>query len=270
LTDLTIPQYTGLDAELYDADYADYQTGDVEFYVEEAVRCGKPLLELGCGTGRIAIPIAEAGLEVVGVEISRDMLAVAQRKVAALAPEIAARITLIQGDMVDFSLDHRFDLAIVPFRTFLCLMTIEDQKRALINIRRHLNPDGRLILNFFDPDLREILDYNEQMRNVQKLMNRFSRPATGNQVVEWSSWDYNITEQTIEEQRNYVEYAPDGDFVKSSFVTLRIRYIFRWEMHHLLELCGYRIEALYGDFKRAPFRARGEQIWIARVDGGEG
>ncbi len=262
-SDHSLEQYRGLDAELYDADYADYKTGDVEFYVEEAVKRGKPMLELACGTGRITIPTATAGIEVTGLDISPDMLAVARRKVAKLDPEVAGRITLLQGDMRDFQLDRKFDLVTIPFRAFICLMTVEDQKATLVNVRNHLNPNGKLILNFFDPDLREVLDHSDRLRNVQKLMNQFTHPVTGNPVKEWSSWDFNISEQTLEELRNFVEYAPDGSIINSTFVSLRLRYIFRFEMQHLFELCGFRVETLYGDFKRGPFRAGGEQIWVA-------
>lgn len=259
----TISQYTGIDAELYDSDYAGYDPSDIYFYVEEAVKCGSPVLELGCGTGRITIPIANAGIEVVGVEISPDMLEIARQKIAELPAVTGEKITLVQGNMCDFHLDRKFDLAIIPFRVFLCLMTIEEQKQALLNIRRHLNDGGKLIVNFFDPDLREILDHNEHQRNVQKLMNRFKHPKTGNPVTEWSCWDYDINEQTITETRNYIEQDSENNIVGNKFVKLSIRYIFRWEMHHLFELCGFKIEALYSDFDRSPFRARGEQIWVA-------
>lgn len=262
IIDSALEQYTGLDAELYDIDYSDYDTGDKQYYVEEAVKCGKPMLELACGTGRITIPTAIAGIEVVGIDISEDMLAIARRKVAELDPEIAERITLLQGDMRSFQLNRKFDLITIPFRAFICLTTVEDQKSTLINVRNHLNPGGKLILNFFDPDLREVLDHSERFRNVQKLMNRFTHPTTGNAVKEWSTWDYNITEQTIEELRNFVEFGPDDSILKSTFFSFKLRYIFRWEMHHLFELCGFKVLELYGDFKRGLFRAGGEQIWV--------
>jgi len=259
----SIEQYRGIDAELYDSDYAEYDPSDIHFYVEEAVKCGTTVLELGAGTGRITIPIANAGIDVVGVEISDDMLQIARRKVAESPPEIGERITLVQGNMCDFELNRTFELIIIPFRVFICLMTVEEQKQALYNVRRHLTETGKLIINFFDPDLREILDQKDRFRTNQILMNRFTHPVSGNPVKEWSTWDYDLTEQTIEEIRNYVEQDNDGEIVNSTFVTLRVRYIFRWEMHHLLELCGFKVEALYGDFDRSPFQARSEQIWVA-------
>lgn len=259
----SIEQYRGLDALLYDSDYATYDPSDIHFYVEEASRCGSPVLELGCGTGRITIPIANAGVDVVGVEISPDMLEIARQKVSETPPAVAERISLVQGNMCDFDLGRTFDLVIIPFRVFICLMTVDEQKQALRNVHRHLNEGGRLILNYFDPDLREILDHNERMRSNQIFMNQFAHPLTGNPVKEWSTWDYDLTEQTIKEVRNYVEQDHQGNIVNSTFVKLSVRYIFRWEMHHLLELCGFHVEALYGDFDRTPFRARAEQIWVA-------
>jgi len=221
------------------------------------------MLEFACGTGRITIPTAYRGIEVVGIDISPDMLAIAKRKVAELDQDIADKIMLFEGDMRDFKIERKFDLVTIPFRAFICLTTVEDQKATLRNAHRHLNPGGRLILNFFDPDLREVLDHHDRMASVQRLMNRFKHPVTGNPVKEWSTWDYNITEQTISELRNFVEYGADGSILKSTFFSFKLRYILRWEMHHLLELCGFKVEELYGDFNRGPFRAGGEQIWIA-------
>lgn len=261
------PQYSGLDAELYDADYADYNTGDVGFYVEEAVACGQTVLELACGTGRITIPIATAGVEVVGVEISDDMLGIFRRKLGTLEPEIASRITLVKGDMRNFKIDRKFDLIIIPFRSFICLLTVEDEKETLLNVRNHLTPNGKLILNFYDPSFREILEYDGNPSDTQTFMNRFRHPISGNEVEEWSSWRYDLTSQTIDEHRNYIERNSEREIVNSTLVTLTVRYIHRWEMQHLLELCGYKVEALYGDFNRKPFRARGEQIWVATPAG---
>lgn len=139
-----------LDADLYDA-YGLGVPGDVEFYVQEARRAGSPVLEIGCGTGRITLPVAQAGIEVTGIDISPAMLDVARKKLGALAPETRSRVKLVEADMREFSLADRFRLIMAPYRAFLALLTVDDQKRALGRFRDHLAEGGRLILNFFDP-----------------------------------------------------------------------------------------------------------------------
>ena len=137
-------------ADIYDSVYS-YVREDIPFYVDEALKAGGPVLELGCGTGRVAIPIAQAGVNVVGLESSEAMLDVARRKSQELSG--AGRLTLVQADMRDFSLERTFDLAIIPFRGFLSLLTVEDQGKTLLNVQRHLTPGGTLIFNVFVPDL---------------------------------------------------------------------------------------------------------------------
>src|SRR5713226_6914921 len=98
--------------------------GDVEFYVEEARKAGSPVLEIGCGTGRILLPIAEAGISIVGLDLAPPMLDIARQKVARLPAETQARIGLLEGDMRDFALKRRFNLVLIPYRAFLHLLTV--------------------------------------------------------------------------------------------------------------------------------------------------
>ena len=107
------------------------ERGDVAFYVEEARRAGAPALELACGTGRVLIPVAEAGLTVVGLDSSAAMLSIAQEKIAELPDTTQRRIELVEGDMRSFALDQRFKLIMIPFRSFLHLMTPAAQRQAL-------------------------------------------------------------------------------------------------------------------------------------------
>src|SRR6478672_7335327 len=105
------------------AEYYDYVSpgiaGDVEFYVEEARRAGSPVLELACGTGRLLVPIAQAGIEVTGLDISQPMLAIARRKIGQQPDDMQARITLEEGDMQSFELGRKFKLVIIAYSSFL-------------------------------------------------------------------------------------------------------------------------------------------------------
>ena len=148
-----------LDAELYDIVYQDYLE-DIAFYVQAAQQADGPCLELGCGTGRVLIPVAEAGVNVTGLDVSKPMLARARRKIASLSDNIRARVSVDEGDMRTFRTNSQFALIYIPFRAFLHLMQVSDQIVALRNIHRHLRPGGRLALNFFDPSLEYIVAHS--------------------------------------------------------------------------------------------------------------
>ena len=138
-------------AEAYDADMgrAAGAMDDVPFYVElakETAAHGQAVLELGCGTGRVTIPIAQAGVEVVGLDNAPAMLDVARRKAAGAG---AGGVRWVTADMRSFRLEQRFGLVIIPFRSFLHLLTDADQLACLSRVHEHLLPGGRLALNFF-------------------------------------------------------------------------------------------------------------------------
>lgn len=133
--------------ELYD--YVD----DIPLYLEYAKATDGQVLECGVGTGRVAIPLARAGINIVGVDVSDKMLAVARGKLAKEPTEVQARVKLVRADMRNFQLKQHFSLCIIPFNTFLVLLTVEDQEATLATINPHLLPRGKLIISVFNSDL---------------------------------------------------------------------------------------------------------------------
>ncbi len=123
---------------------------DTRFYLglaRQASTRRHAVLELACGTGRITLPIARDGIEIVGLDNAPAMLDIARRK--ASAEDL--HVTWVEADMRDFDLGHRFGLVIIPYRSFLHLLTDDDQADCLAAVFRHLEPGGRLALNFFAP-----------------------------------------------------------------------------------------------------------------------
>ncbi len=251
-----------------DAAYYDYHStglaGDVAFYVAEALRAGSPVLELGCGTARNTLPIAEAGVEIVGLDRAPAMLAIARRKVASANSDVQRRITLVEGDMRDFALAQRFKLVLIPYRAFLHLLTPDDQRQALHNIRAHVADDGRLVFNIFDPRLETITAHGGSLGGALKRVTEFVHPESGRRVVVWDTREYDHERQVLDQYFIYEELDEAGRVLVKTYAPLTLRWVYRYEMQYLLELCGFSVEALYGDFARGPFRAGDEQIWIAR------
>lgn len=245
-------------ADIYDSVYS-YVRDDIPFYVEEAQDAGGPVLELGCGTGRIAIPIVKAGVEVVGLDFSEAMLDVARRKAARLSKG-AASLTLIRADMQDFSLDQKFRLAIIPFRGFQSLLTVTDEIETLLNIKRHLAPGGRLVFNIFVPDLNMMV----QEGDVPYRFRDVTDPATGISYVLWNQAQYDSFSQIMSIRTTIEEMDDIGAVRRKLYRDFHLRYIFRWEMHHLLNSCGYEVLDMFGGFDRSPFDDTStEMVWVA-------
>ncbi len=257
------PEWEGVDAVFYDQ-FSTGLPGDSQFYVEEAIKAGSPVLELGCGTGRILIPVAQAGADIVGLDRASRMLEIAGGKVSGLSQDTQNRIELVQGDMRSFEMARQFNLVMIPYRAFIHLLTPDDQKQALWRIRDHLVDGGRLVMNNSDPRLAAIawqLDHPEQPLGKHA---DFLRPDNGNRVVVWNSIDYDPVTQIHSEDRVFEEIDGNGIVLSRTYTALVYRHIHRYEMEHLLGLCGFEVEALYGDFQRGPFCYGGEQVWVAR------
>jgi ubiquinone/menaquinone biosynthesis C-methylase UbiE len=232
--------------------------GDVEFYTEEAARAGGDVLELACGTARITIPIARSGVDIVGLDRSEPMLAIARRKLESEPAGVRQRVSLISGDMRDFDLGHAFKLIIIPYRAFLHLDTVEDQRRCLDCVRKHMAADGKFIFNVFDPHIDVIAGHRGWLGHALKFMQKTTHPETGNPLMVWESRQYDPATQMLQNLFIYEELNESGEVIKKSYNPLSLRWVYRFEMHHLLELCGFRIVELYGDFARGPFRHGGE------------
>jgi SAM-dependent methyltransferase len=230
---------------------------DIPFYVNLARRTaatGHAVLELGCGTGRVTLPIAQAGVDITGVDNAAPMLDVARRKAGD-----ASNPRWVQADMANFRLDQRFGLAIIPFRSFLLLLTVEEQKACLGRIREHLIDGGRLALNIFNPSILAIADWlgDKQGRWLR------SRPEPGRE--RWVSRDYHPVTQELSETRADVLLSDEGAVIQRVERNLRLRWVYRYEMEHLLALSGFEVEALYGWFDGRPFTDESnEMVWVAR------
>ena len=249
-------------ADLYDWVYA-WKRDDIPFYVEEAKMSGGPVLELGCGTGRVAIPVARAGVEVVGLDSSAKMLQVARRKARAVGP-IGGKLTWVRGDMRSFSLERKFSLIMIPYRGFLSLLSVEEQRRCLEGIRAHLLPGGRLVFDIFVPDLNTLTEDTTAPVHSWDV----THPDTGLRLVVWDQSRFDNHNQVINVRMIIEELNGTGEMVRKLYRDFQLRYIHRYEAHHLLELCGFHVLDLFGDFERQPLdEASTDMVWVATPDG---
>ncbi|MCY4449997.1 MAG: class I SAM-dependent methyltransferase [Chloroflexi bacterium] len=247
-------------ADIYDAVYADL-THDIDFYVELARESGGPVLELGCGTGRISLPIAREGIAVTGIDISPRMIAIAHEK--ATKRGLSERCVFQSGDMATLQLAERFPLVIMPFRSFQSMLTTEEQRQSLARVRERLAPGGVFAMDTFNPDASSLVnDETSRLAYHQKDVER----AGGGTLVVWgqNGWDP-VTQ--VNDVRLIIEEVSDEGVVERRLMRdYEQRYIFRYEMEHLLELCGFDLEGVYGDFDSGPVTEDSEDlVWVARA-----
>ena len=256
-------------SELYDSFIADYydespivqgRMQDVIFYRDAARDIGDPILELGCGTGRITMALAAAGKRVTGLDISERMLERAAKKRLALYTEERERVHLVQGDMVKFDLGERFRLIIIPFRPFQHLREVQEQMNCLECARKHLAPGGRLILDVFQTNAERMHD---PVHMRETLLTEYKTPD-GRQVrISERVAAFHRAEQCNDVEMIYSIVHPGGQQERLVFAWV-LRYFFRYEIEHLLARCGFKVAALYGDFDRTPITDESpEMIFVA-------
>lgn len=245
-------------ARFYDLDYAGF---DADLYMVEqfAARCGSPILELGCGTGRVLIHLGRGGYHLTGIDISDEMLQVARSKVAA--EKLDGRVTLLKQDMRELDLDGTFSLAFAAVNSFLHVMTVDDQLRTLGAIRQHLEPGGILLLDLFNPDLDRLLESRGQMV-LDKLI---TDPETGHQVMKFRTQTVDPGQQII--QTTYILDEVDGEgCVRRALFPFSLHYLFRGELELLLRQAGFEVETVYGSYDLDEFTGESEKmIAVARV-----
>jgi len=253
-------------AELYDHVVPYRDRPDVDFFVEAAQELGGPVLEVGCGTGRVLIPTARAGIDIVGLDLSPYMLQICRDRLRQEPEAVQARVQLIEADMRDFELSDIFALATIPFRPFQHLTTIEDQLACLQSIHRHLNDGGRLILDLFNPWLERLVEDNigEEFGEEPE----FTMPD-GRRVIR----RHCVVDRDLSNQINHVELIyyithPDGRQERQVHA-FPMRYLFRFEAEHLLARCGFQVEHVYADYDKTPFGSKypSELIMVARKMG---
>jgi SAM-dependent methyltransferase len=222
-------------AELYDP-WSASVVEDVGFYLQEARRSGGPVVELGVGTGRIAVPIAADGTRVIGIDSSLGMLDVCARRAALAGVEIDLRL----GDLREPPVAERVPLVICPFRSLLHMRTDEDRLRVLRSVHDLLLPDGRFIFDVFTPGADDIQETHE----------RWLEREPG--IFERAVWDEAARTLTL------TVSGPSGE------TTMALAWLSADEWRSLLGDSNFEIAACYGWFDRRPFTGGDDTVWIAR------
>jgi SAM-dependent methyltransferase len=236
-------------AAFYDGDYAALgRAEDVPFYVELARGAGGTVLEMGCGSGRVTLPMARAGARAVAVDASPGMLARLREGLAAEPAEVAERVEVIEGDVRSLDLGRRFPLVVAPFRVVQHLVSRADQRAWLRAVARHLAPAGELVFDVFQPDFDYLVQPAAASLDVER-----TDPATGRTVRRFSSAHHTPAEQTFTVRVEWHVEEAGGHTYREHEAETTVRWFTRYELENLLELEGYEVLDVWGDFQRTPF-----------------
>jgi SAM-dependent methyltransferase len=246
------------DGRYYDQAYR-RRRHDVRFYTDLAVHSGGPVLELGVGTGRIALAIAKAGVEVVGVEPMQPMLDRAKDQIAKLPASARRRVELRKGDLARLRLRRRFPLVIAPFNVWMHLYTREQIERGFATVRHHLEPRGCFAFDVLLPDPAS-LARNPSKRYRGGLV---PHPRGG---VRYRYSEYFSYEPMSQVETVMMDFEHPDDDRRSFCTPLTQRQFFPAELEALLHYNGFRVESHTADFEGAPITRDAEsQVIVARL-----
>jgi len=249
-------------AQTYDESVPDWP-GEIDFYrglASEVKQRGEALLEIACGTGRVAIRLAQDGVNTVGLDLSSNMLEVAREKSKGVS-----NIRWVQADMCAFDLGETFGLVVIPGHAFQNLNTAQEQVACLQCIYGHLLPGRRLVVHLNPPDVSWLADLVREKGGVFEAAEQFHHARTGREIRAFRAWTYEPATQTALCTTAWEAVAPDGQVVdRWQTEPIRLHCVFRFEIEHLLGRVGFSVEAVYGDFFRQPLDDKSiNMIWVA-------
>jgi ubiquinone/menaquinone biosynthesis C-methylase UbiE len=252
-------------AHFYDITHANLSI-DIKFVCDLAEKSGGEMLELGCGSGRLLLPLAQAGHVVTGIDNSKMMLARARERIAAESEVVQQRITLIEADMTRFGVENAFtehsrtacfSLIIIPYNTFLHLN--DSQATATLkHIRKHLTKDGSLFIDLINPfaiaDTPDTAEFTFE--------GQFTDPTTGETILQFAANHLDEANQTLHINWAYDVAKSDGTPSQRTIAKSTYHYRFPHQLDLLLQQTGLKLTTIYGDYDRSSFNEESERLLL--------
>jgi SAM-dependent methyltransferase len=247
-------------ARYYDADYRDY-SDDLDLILTLAAETGDPVLELGCGTGRLLAPLAAQGHDVTGIDVSTALLAIARQKLALA--DTLSHVQLVHADMRSYDLPRKdYGLAFCTSNTFMHLTRPQEQLQVLHNTYRHLRQGAALLIDLFNPDVVRLA----QIDGMQEYADRWVDDVTGAQVIKWVVRTVDWAQQLQDTIFIYEEVQPNGTSVRTT-CPFTLRFVWRSEAELMLQKAGFVLEHVWGDFEGNEYDAASDHlILLARKE----
>jgi len=241
-------------AQFYEWEHHSYLE-DIPLYLGFAKASTGPILDAACGTGRVALPLAEAGYSVTGVDSSPEMLAIAQTR--SMKSPARGRLRLLEADLRTMDLGERYGLAIVALSSFQHLLTLDDQRQALERLAAHLQRDGLLLLDLVNPSPEWMSGGDGAL--VHQETAPFPEPDGPELLSKFVARTSLFDIQTDEQLLVYDLVGSEGTLRRMA-VEMKLRFLFRFEAELLLEATGFRLRALYGDYDLGAYHASSPRL----------
>jgi SAM-dependent methyltransferase len=230
-------EYPEIFAKFYDVIYSKLRSSvDYNYYLKKILESKGPVLEVGVGTGRIFVDALTNGADIYGIDVSKTMIDILRSKISE---ENHNRVFI--KDAREFNLGVKFDLIVLPFRTFSHFIDTDDQLKVLNNVYHHLNPDGKLIFDVFNPDFSLLIN------GVENAIDFEGEYETGKTLKRYVSMETNFANQIINSKLIF-EWINNNKTNTSEWNT-QLRYFFRYELENLIRLSKLRLINIYGDFE---------------------
>lgn len=246
------------ESQYYDLLFSDLDH-DFQFYLDMANAHGAPILECMCGTGRILLHLARNGFEVDGFDLNDNMLNLARRKIAAEPEKTKDKIHIWKDDLRDFTVKRKYHLIIIPFSSFLHILTAEDRKRAMDSVRNALSDDGVFIIDIFNPDLsrpENVLRFEgDRMKQI---------PDTGETLVRFHSQKFD-RENKVQTVRYIYDIVDSQGYVRRKMNSMEISIMQYEDMKALVEDSGFAAVEIFGKHDKSKFTEKSPtMIWVLR------
>jgi len=255
-----LPQYEGFFAEFYDILHSSYDA-DLKMYLDLAQEHGDPLLELGCGTGRLLIPLAAAGYAVTGLDLSRDMLTRCQERLDMEGEATAKRVSLVQGDIRRFELGRKFNLIMAACNTILHCTAVQDLLAVFARAREHLAPGGVFAVDFSIPNVKVMIESSGEEEVFEVI-----HPVRGSRIVDTYKATFDFVRQ-IETIDTRLEEWDGRVLLRSARARSERGIYFPREVALALRCSGFRVAKTWKGYRRGPLvETSQDMVYICKVD----
>jgi ubiquinone/menaquinone biosynthesis C-methylase UbiE len=244
----------------YDLAFAAGATSDIAWFVKEAMSSGSPVLDLCCGTGRISIELARQGQTVTALDTSAGMLSILKDRLSMESEQVRDLVCVDEQPMANFRLRRKFR-SVICCDAFFHNMSPDEERACLHSINRHLKMNGMLFFNIHNNPNPEFLAWaSSKEAATPHKRGEYSLPENGGMLEVFESLFHDPFNQTVKTKLHFKKIGPSGEILEETDSSWNSRYMCRFETMYLLELCGFKVEGVYGGYCGEPLTASSQLV----------